>query len=173
VEDFKRNPTGSLVTIHCRPWHYGGKAVLIGDAAHAIVPFYGQGMNCAFEDCSALAVLMREARSRKRPWDEVFADFERRRRPHADAIADMALDNFIEMRDKTASPVFRMKKKVEHTLHHLFPKWFTPLYNMISFTTIPYAEARRKAKTQATTLALILGTMAAVILLGVALLVFT
>jgi kynurenine 3-monooxygenase len=145
VEDFQRNPVGSLVTVRCSPWHLGDKAVLMGDAAHAIVPFYGQGANAAFEDCIALDECIKEHAPN---WQRAFEEFGRRRKPHADAIADMAVDNFIEMRDKTASSVFRTRKKIEHTLHRLFPQWFMPLYNMISFSTIPYAEARRRARTQ-------------------------
>jgi kynurenine 3-monooxygenase len=104
VHDFKANPTSSLVTIHCQPWSVGGTAVLIGDAAHAIVPFYGQGMNCAFEDCTAL---MRCIERDAPDWTRVFENFAAERKPNADAIAEMALDNFIEMRDKTASGAFR------------------------------------------------------------------
>jgi kynurenine 3-monooxygenase len=145
VEDYLRNPVGSLVTIKCRPWRYEGRVVLLGDAAHAIVPFYGQGMNCAFEDCISLADCLRN-----HPEDpaRALADFESDRKENADAIADMALDNFIEMRDKVASRVFRLKKRLEHLLHAIFPTAFTPLYNMVSFSTIPYAQARRQAQRQ-------------------------
>jgi kynurenine 3-monooxygenase len=145
VEDYQRNPNGSLVTIRCSPWHLGNKCVLMGDAAHAIVPFYGQGANAAFEDCVALDECIKQNAPN---WRHVFEAFGRQRKLHADAIADMAVDNFIEMRDKTASPVFRTRKRVEHALHRLFPQWFMPLYNMISFSTIPYAEARRRARRQ-------------------------
>ncbi len=146
VEDFQRNPVGSLVTVKCRPWHHEGKVVLIGDAAHAIVPFFGQGMNCAFEDCVSLAECLQEAggdASRALPI------YQQRRKENADAIAGMALENFIEMRDKVASRVFRWKKRLEHGLHAIFPEKFMPLYNMVSFSTIPYAEARRRAAEQA------------------------
>ncbi len=163
VEDFKRNPTSSLVTIHCKPWNYAGKAVLIGDAAHAIVPFYGQGMNCAFEDCSALAKLMKAG---KPNWERVFETFVRERLLHTDAIAEMAIENFIEMRDKTASPIFRTRKKLQHALHHIVPRWFTPLYNMISFSTIPYAEARRRARLQSQIIAIVLAGVLALIGIG-------
>lgn len=161
VEDYQRNPTGSLVTVQCWPWHLDDKAVLIGDAAHAIVPFYGQGMNCAFEDCAALL----ECIERSTPdWRSAFEAFAVQRKTHADAISEMALDNFIEMRDKTASPIFHARKKLEHTLHRLFPAWFTPLYNMISFSTIPYAEARRRASAQSRTLAVaVLGIVALIV----------
>ena len=95
VEDFFGNPTGHLETIRCAPWSFEDQALVLGDAAHAIVPFHGQGMNAAFEDCSAFDSCLQD---RDRPWSEIFAEFERRRRPNTDAIADMALENYIEMR---------------------------------------------------------------------------
>jgi kynurenine 3-monooxygenase len=143
TEDFRRNPVGSLVTIRCSPFHYMDKAVLVGDAAHAIVPFYGQGMNCAFEDCVALSDALR-AQLRGNPLEV----YSRARKPHTDAIADMALDNFIEMRDHTASRWFLLNKKLSHALHRLFPNQFVPLYNLVSFTTVPYAFARNRARMQ-------------------------
>ena len=149
VEDYRRNPIGSLVTIKCFPWSYQDKVTLLGDAAHAIVPFYGQGMNAAFEDCVALTECLKNSR------DDIAAvlrEYERRRKPNADAIADMAMDNFVEMRDHTASQLFLWKKKFQHVLHGLFPRTFIPLYNMVSFTTIPYAEAQRRARWQASVL---------------------
>ncbi len=164
VEDFKRNPTSSLVTVRCWPWRLEDKAVLLGDASHAIVPFYGQGMNAAFEDCSELAACIREFAP---DWNVVFETYAQRRKPNAEAIADLALENFIEMRDKTASHVFRAKKKLEHTLHRLFPQWFMPLYNMVSFSTIPYAKARERARKQARTIMACGLVIAAIIVLGV------
>lgn len=145
VEDYKHNPASPLVTVRCLPWHYRDKALLIGDAAHAMVPFFGQGMNCAFEDCSVLNECIDQCGS---DWDRIFASFTEMRKPNADAIADMALENFIEMRDKTASATFRFRKKTEHALHALFPQWFMPLYNMISFSNIPYAQAKARAEAQ-------------------------
>jgi kynurenine 3-monooxygenase len=115
--------------------------VLIGDAAHAIVPFFGQGMNAAFEDCTCLAECLK---SHATDIERALREYETLRKDNADAIADMALDNFIEMRDKVASPWFRWKKKLEHGLHAVFPETMTPLYNMVSFSTIPYAEAKRR-----------------------------
>jgi kynurenine 3-monooxygenase len=143
AEDYLRNPVSSLVTVRCRPWEHGGKVVLVGDAAHAIVPFFGQGMNCAFEDCLSLA-----ERLRAHPSDTARAlkEYEEDRKENADAIADMALANFIEMRDKVASRWFRLKKKMDHGLHALFPRAMMPLYEMVSFTTIPYAHAKRRAE---------------------------
>jgi len=137
---------GSLVTIRSRPWYVGGSVVLLGDACHAIVPFFGQGANAAFEDCLAL-----EAALARHPADvaRAFHEYEAERRPNADAIADLALTNFHEMRDRVASPLFRLEKRAEVVLNRLFPRWFLPLYTMISFTRIPYAEARARARLQA------------------------
>jgi len=141
-EDYQKNPTSSLVTIRCFPWHYEDKVVLIGDAAHAIVPFYGQGMNAAFEDCRILNALLTRFAPR---WDVVLETFTMNRKQHADAIADLAMENFIEMRDKVGSKRFLLWKKTEQTLHRLMPKTFTPLYNLISFSNVPYADARHRA----------------------------
>ena len=147
--EFAANPTGTLVTIRCRPWHEEGSVALLGDAAHAIVPFFGQGANAAFEDCLALADSLHH-----HPDDTVraFGRYETERRRNADAIADLAIANFIEMRDKVASPWFRFEKRVEKVLHRLFPRGFIPLYTMISFTTIPYADARARAARQGRTI---------------------
>lgn len=143
AEDYSRNPTGSLVTIRCSPWHWQGKVCIFGDSAHAIVPFYGQGMNAAFEDCLALSECLA-----KRPADHgaALAEFQARRKPNADAIADMALANFVEMRDKVGSPDFLYRKKVEQTVHQAFPDRVTPQYNLVSFSTVPYAEALRRGR---------------------------
>jgi kynurenine 3-monooxygenase len=145
LDDFRENPTGSLVTIRCAPWHYEDKVALVGDAAHAVVPFYGQGMNAAFEDCVVFDECMTEfPNDRKR----AFAEYFERRKANADALADLALHNFIEMRDKTASRNFRAKKKLDHILEGLLPGLYLPLYAMVSFTRIPYAEAARRARRQ-------------------------
>jgi kynurenine 3-monooxygenase len=146
IQDYKGNPNSSLVTVHCHPWHWRDKVVLLGDAAPAIVPFYGQGMNAAFEDCVTLTECLREFGP---DCSKALSEFTARRKLHTDAIADMALHNFVEMRDHVASPAFLMKKKLEHALHRFFPGTFVPLYNMISFSTIPYAEARERAAEQA------------------------
>lgn len=145
LDDYRRNPVGSLVTMRCRPWSHAGKAVLLGDAAHALVPFYGQGMNCAFEDCVALSQCLKRCGS---DLERGLREYELLRKPNADAIADMALHNFVEMRDHVASPAFLMKKKIQHVLHGMFPEAFIPLYNMVSFTTIPYAQAQSRAARQ-------------------------
>jgi kynurenine 3-monooxygenase len=142
VDDFKTNPTGSLVTIRCAPWFYKNKVALVGDAAHAVVPFYGQGMNAAFEDCVVLDECLAEfSEDRQRAFAEYFA----RRKKNADALADLAVENFIEMRDKTASQTFRAKKKLDHLLEGLLPGIYLPLYTMVTFTRIPYSTAARRA----------------------------
>lgn len=145
VEDYFKNPTSSLVTVRCWPWQYAGKVAILGDAAHAIVPFFGQGMNCAFEDCSACIDLVEKHRG---DFTKVLPELQAVRKPNADAIADMAIANFFEMRDKVASRAFQWKKKLEHALHAMFPTAFVPLYTMVSFRTIPYAAARERAARQ-------------------------
>jgi kynurenine 3-monooxygenase len=145
LEDFKTNPTGSLVTIRCAPWFYKDKVALVGDAAHAVVPFYGQGMNAAFEDCVVLDECLAEfPKDRQR----AFAEYSARRKKDADALADLAVQNFIEMRDKTASSAFRAKKKLDHLLEGLLPGIYLPLYTMVTFTRIPYSTAARRALLQ-------------------------
>ncbi len=145
LKDFRENPTGSLVTIRCAPWFYKGKVALVGDAAHAVVPFYGQGMNAAFEDCVVLDECLAEFPNDR---ERAFAEYFFRRKENADALADLAVENFIEMRDKTASRVFRAKKKLDHLLEGLLPGIYLPLYTMVTFTRIPYAEAARRARMQ-------------------------
>ncbi|MEZ4457260.1 MAG: FAD-dependent monooxygenase [Gemmatimonadales bacterium] len=145
LEDFFAHPTGSMVTVRTWPWQVGGRALLIGDAAHAIVPFYGQGANAGFEDCLELV-----AQLKRHPEDltAAFEAYQAARKPNTDAIADLALANFVEMRDRVASPVFRARKRFERILQAVFPGLFVPLYTMISFSLIPYAEARDKARRQ-------------------------
>lgn len=144
LDDFKSNPTGSLVTIRCGPWFYRDKVCLVGDAAHAVVPFYGQGMNAAFEDCVVLDECLHKLSNR----EQAFAEYFRRRKVNADALANLALGNFIEMRDKTASKAFRAKKKLDHFLEATLPGIYLPLYTMVTFTRIPYAKAARRAHLQ-------------------------
>ncbi|HTO88167.1 MAG TPA: NAD(P)/FAD-dependent oxidoreductase [Thermoanaerobaculia bacterium] len=145
VEDFFGNPTGHLETIRCEPWSFEDHALVLGDAAHAIVPFHGQGMNAAFEDCSAFDQSLRDP---NRPWNEVFAEFERRRRPNTDAIADMALENYVEMRSTVREPKFQLKKDLSFRLEERHPGRFIPRYSMVMFHTIPYAEAKRRGAIQ-------------------------
>lgn len=143
AHDYAANPVGSLVTVRCAPWQLFGRVALVGDAAHAIVPFYGQGMNAAFEDCKCLAACLK---ADPRDPAGALAEYQRLRKPNADAIADMALENFVEMRDKTAQPEFRHRKRIEQTLHRLFPDRVHPQYNLVSFSTVPYVEAQRAGR---------------------------
>ncbi len=145
VDDWEHNPTASLVTIRCAPWNSGSRAVLLGDAAHAVVPFYGQGMNASFEDCATLARCIGESPS---DLGAAYARYAAERKPNADALSELAVENFIEMRDKAGSAAFRRKKALEHFLEDTFPRWYTSLYHMVTFTTIPYAQARAKAAQQ-------------------------
>jgi kynurenine 3-monooxygenase len=144
AEEFLHSPTGSLVTIRCQPWHTG-RAVLVGDACHAVVPFLGQGMNAAFEDCSVLVKCLEEMDWN---WPAAATRYEAVRKIHTDTLADLCVENFIEMRDRVASPWFLLKKRVGVLLHALFPRFYLPLYTMIEFTRIPYAEAVERARRQ-------------------------
>jgi kynurenine 3-monooxygenase len=145
VEQFFGNPLGSMVTIKCAPWHWEGKALILGDAAHAIVPFFGQGMNCAFEDCTVFLELL----DRLGPdWPVIFEEFEAARKANTDAIADLANDNFVEMRDKVADPRFLLRKKVELLLEAKFPGLFVPKYAMVTFHRVPYAVAAKRGEAQ-------------------------
>jgi kynurenine 3-monooxygenase len=144
ADEFLNNSTGSLVTIRCQPWHVG-RAVLIGDACHAVVPFLGQGMNAAFEDCTVLHDCLQET---KWDWQSAAARYESLRKIHTDVLADLCIDNFIEMRDRVASRWFRLGKRLENLLHRLFPRWYLPLYTMIEFTRIPYADAVNRIRSQ-------------------------
>jgi kynurenine 3-monooxygenase len=145
LDDFWNNPTGSLVTIRCAPWFFREKVCLVGDAAHAVVPFYGQGMNAAFEDCVVLDECLEEFSENR---ERAFAEYFRRRKENADALADLAIGNFIEMRDKTASKAFRAKKKLDHALEAALPGIYLPLYTMVTFTRMPYAKAAKRAQIQ-------------------------
>jgi kynurenine 3-monooxygenase len=168
LEDFKNNPTGSLVTIRCSPWYYRDRICLLGDAAHAVVPFYGQGMNAAFEDCIVLdECLEKFANDRER----AFAEYFERRKENADALADLAIGNFIEMRDKTASRTFRAKKKLDHLLEAALPGVYLPLYTMVTFTRVPYAQAAHRARLQDRILYTALVTLVLIGILALALLV--
>ncbi len=144
LDDFFSNPTSSLVTVRCYPWVFEDSACLIGDAAHAIVPFFGQGMNCGFEDCRIFDELM----SQHKDWSSLFQAYQKSRKSNADAIAHLALNNFIEMRDLVADPHFLSKKKIESRIAQLFPEQFISAYGMVSFTNIPYSEALHRGKQQ-------------------------
>ena len=142
---FFANPTGSMVTIKCSPWHVEGRVLLLGDAAHAIVPFFGQGINCGFEDCTSLLALLDQHGA---DWARVFGDFEMARKVNTDAIADLAVENFVEMRDRVADPRFLFRKKVELALQAKYPQLFVPKYAMVTFHRIPYAVALQRGQVQ-------------------------
>jgi kynurenine 3-monooxygenase len=144
-DEFFRNPTGGLITVRCAPWHVGGQALLLGDAAHAIVPFFGQGMNCAFEDCSVLLDLFDQFDGN---WERIFQRFFEERKPNADAIAQLALDNFVEMRDTSADPHFALKRQLEHRLEEKYPGQFVSKYAMVSFHRFPYRVALERGRVQ-------------------------
>ncbi len=145
VEDFRDNPTSSLVTIRCYPW-VKNSTMIIGDSAHGVVPFYGQGMNAGFEDCS---VLNRLLDTHEDDWKKAVPEFQRLRKADADAIAQLALDNFVEMRDLVSDPDFLLRKKIEAKLHEHFPKQWIPLYSMVAFhDEIRYSEAMEMGKRQ-------------------------
>ncbi|ADO70526.1 kynurenine 3-monooxygenase [Stigmatella aurantiaca DW4/3-1] len=137
THDFFHNPTGTMVTVKGTPWQVGGRALVLGDAAHAIVPFFGQGMNCGFEDCGVLDGCL----ERHRTWEEAFAEFFHLRKTNADAIADMAVENFTEMSSSTASARFLLEKQVEKALLNAFPGQFLSRYSLVSFSRVPYRMA--------------------------------
>ncbi len=138
ANNYFANPTGTMVTIKCSPWHVEGRALLLGDAAHAIVPFFGQGLNCGFEDCTSLVELLNRPGA---DWPRVFKEFEHERKVNTDAIADMAIENFTEMRDRVADARFLFRKKVELALEAKYPQLFVPKYAMVTFHRIPYSVA--------------------------------
>ena len=144
-EEFFDNPTSSLVTIRCRPYHHSDKALLIGDAAHAMVPFYGQGMNAAFEDAVVLEQLMDRYNY---GWSDILPAFTRERKEDADAIADLALYNYLEMRSLVKEPSFKVKHRINQMLGDIFPETWTPMYSMVTFSTRPYAEAKNLGERQ-------------------------
>ncbi len=145
VEDFFGNPTSSLVTVKCFPWRHKDKVLIFGDASHAIVPFYGQGMVSGFEDCYVFDQLAEELWEDK---EELFKQFEESRKPDADAIADLALRNFIEMRDSVANPNFLLRKKIEKAINAKHPEKWIPLYSMVTFSELRYSEALAIGKEQ-------------------------
>ncbi len=144
LTDFQQNPTSSLVTVKCKPWQWQNRILLIGDAAHAIVPFYGQGMNAGFEDCTILDALYEQYSG---DWAQIIPAFAQQRQPDADAIAELAQRNFVEMRDLVADPRFILRKKMAAQLHARHPE-FLPVYSMVTFSTTPYHLALREDEAQ-------------------------
>jgi len=145
VEEFAAHPVGRMGTVYCDQWSADSRLVLLGDAAHAIVPFHGQGMNCAFEDCVVLDRLLADL-----PWPEACDIYARRRKPDTDAIAKMAIENYLEMRDTVREPKFQLQKALSLELERRFPGRFIPRYSMVMFHhEIPYSVALARGKTQA------------------------
>lgn len=145
LDDYFNNPTSSLVTIKCSPWNYKDKVLMMGDASHAIVPFYGQGMNAGFEDCTIFNQLFTENQEN---WEESFEQFSAERKEDADAIADLALQNFIEMRDLVGDEKFLLRKKIEKEFSKKHPDKWMPLYSQVTFSHIPYSTALNQGKKQ-------------------------
>ena len=149
AEDYDAHPVGGLATLYLDRWHLDGRALLVGDAAHAIVPFHGQGMNCGFEDTVVLAALLAES---GRDTADAFAEFQRIRQPNADAIARMALENYVEMRDSVADPHYLAKRALGAQLAERAPQHFMARYRMVTFTHLPYAYALERGRAQDTLL---------------------
>lgn len=149
ADEFFNNPTGILLTIKCNPWYIDDKALLLGDAAHAMVPFFGQGMNCAFEDCEIFNQCLDNFDG---DWKSLFKNIENKRKIHTDAISDLAVENFFVMRDRVTDPRFLLEKELEHLLERKFPEHFIPLYSMVTFRRTPYAIAMKRGKIQETIL---------------------
>ena len=149
-EQFFKHPTGHMVTVKCSPWNSGAKAVLLGDAAHAIVPFFGQGMNCGFEDVTKLRELIEERRDlhQKIDWEDLFSEFSKTRKPNSDAIANLAIENFVEMRDKVGDPKFLLAKEVEKLLEKEFPGEYISRYRLVTFTRMAYSVAAEAGRIQ-------------------------
>jgi kynurenine 3-monooxygenase len=145
TDDFFANPNASLVMTKCYPWNYQDTVCLLGDAAHAIVPFYGQGMNAGFEDCTVMSQMMGEYNN---DFAKIFPEFTKARKPAGDAILELALRNYIEMRDLTADPVFLLQKKIEGRFSTKHPDKWIPLYSQVTFSHIPYQDALKNGDKQ-------------------------
>ena len=158
VEDFQGNPVGRLATIHTDPWQVDGRVALIGDSAHGILPFFGQGANCGFEDVVELDRCLQETND---DWSLALPLYQERRRLNAEAIAWLAKENFIEMRDRVNSPVFRAARTAEHALERLLPGRYLSRYEMVSFTTIPYSDVISRSAAQKRTVSIAAAGVAA------------
>lgn len=146
IQEFQENPTGPLGTIKCSPWHSFGKTCILGDAAHAIVPFYGQGMNASFEDVVVFDAVLDKHQGN---WETVFKEYEKARKKDTDAIADLAVDNFHEMKEHTASPLFQEKRKLETAFEKDFPNDYYSKYSLVTFNEdIGYREAMLRGRAQ-------------------------
>ena len=138
MEDFFKNPTSAMVTMKCYPWTYWDKVALVGDSAHAVVPFYGQGMNAGFEDIYCLNKIIKTLGD---DWEAIFSAYQKERKPNADAIAELSYRNFMEMSSKTADPNFLLQKKIEKRFAQKYPEKWIPAYSRVTFSNRPYAEA--------------------------------
>lgn len=146
AQEFANNPTGALGTVKCFPWQYQGKTLLMGDAAHAVVPFYGQGMNASFEDVTVFDAILEKYEGN---WETIFKEFQKNRKPATDAIADLAVENYFEMRDHVSNPLFKEKRKLEMALEKHFPTEYFSKYSMVTFNeNISYFEAMKKGRAQ-------------------------
>ena len=145
IEDFQKNPTGDLASVYCNPWHFQDKALLLGDAAHAVVPFFGQGMNASFQDCSILASLIDR---NENDWQTIFNAFSAAQVKNGHAIADMAIENYIEMRDHVNNMEYKIRRTLELKLEQMFPSQFIPRYSMVAFHQIPYSEVYERGEKQ-------------------------
>ena len=146
AQEFANNPTGALGTVKCSPWSYKNKTLIMGDAAHAVVPFYGQGMNASFEDVVVFDEILNQELG---DWETVFKTYEKPRKEDTDAIADLAIDNYVEMRDHVANPLFKQKRMLEMSLEENFPKEYFSKYSMVTFNeNIPYGDAMKKGRAQ-------------------------
>ena len=148
--DFRDHPVGLLGTVRCKKWYHQDKGVLLGDAAHAVVPFHGQGMNAAFEDCVEFMDCLEDAADGKdRDWEQFFIRFQERRIDHANAIADMALENYEIMRESVRDPGFLLRKELEHELERRHPRRFIARYSLVMFHRLPYARVYQRGLQQA------------------------
>jgi kynurenine 3-monooxygenase len=145
LDDYFDNPTSNLIMVRCEPWNYKDQIALVGDAAHAIVPFYGQGMNCGFEDCTVFDQMLSDANDN---WDGLLDKYSEQRVPDGNAILDLALYNYIEMRDLTGDPDFLLRKKIEAKFANLYPEKWMPLYSQVTFSHIRYSDALKNGKEQ-------------------------
>ena len=153
VNEFFENPTGTLGTVKCYPWITYGKTLIMGDAAHAIVPFYGQGMNASFEDIVVLDKYIEkfegDLKSGQTNWEAIFSEYQKERKRDTDAIADLAIDNFSEMKEHTANPLFQQKRKLEIAFEEKFPERYNSKYSLVTFNAdIPYSVAMRRGRAQ-------------------------
>lgn len=146
-EDYFENPTSSLITIRCKPWNYKNNVMLIGDASHAIVPFYGQGMNSGFEDCNEFDKLLKKHDGQLS--EAMFSEFSASRIPNTNAIAEMAVENYLEMRDGTANPMFLLRKRIEHKMASKYPDQWIPKYSLVTFSNASYSKAQAIGRKQA------------------------